>query len=173
MSSQPTYDKVEQGTGVLLGRSPASLAYVGTDGLATCLGVHVLVNKPSGPSQFVAHFDSALEPKGLKDPLYAEILNWVRNCMENALGKFDKDVHLAPATFSAGSFASTKALHDGIRAWSGLDLKMTAWLGFRVAYEQGAPEKIPDSALGRSLSWACAVPLKPPSRIAARRRTRK
>lgn len=161
MSSQSTYDKVEQGTAVRLDRSPNNLRFVGTDGLAVCLGVHVRVRTAQGDSRFVAHMDCTEDPKGPKDPLYAKIVADVRGWMEARLGPFDANVHLELATFSGGTFDSTKAMHAGVRAWSGQDLRMTGWLNFQAPYGEGGPSPVPNRALGKTLGkgqWPCTFP---------------
>jgi hypothetical protein len=163
---QFTYELVVQGTAVLRDSSPSGLAYVGTDGLAVCLGVHVRVRTPDrGDFRFVAHFDSDAEPATSKDALNAKIADWVQNWMTKMLGAFDAKVHLEVATFSGGGTFSTRAMHAGICNWSGQKLQMVGSDNFWAPYGEGGPSVIPPRNWGASLGkhghWPCTVPKNP------------
>lgn len=163
MARQFDYELVEQGTAVLRDSSPSGLGYVGTDGLAVCLGVHVRVRTADrGDFRFVAHFDSEAEPTTSKDPLNGKIADWVQKWMTKMCGPFDARVHLELATYSGGGTFSTRAMHAGICAWSGQKLAMTGSDNFWAPYGEGGPAVIPPRKLGASLGkqgrWPCTVP---------------
>lgn len=159
-----SFDRVPQGWGgTYAGPSPNQKAWIGTDGLGTCLGVYVAVNDQAGfIGNFVAHFDSlCLVTDGPGDAGYNYVRETTRDLMLACLGAYDSALHSNINTYSTSREPTTLATHNGIWLWAGQEPPLTSAYGFRARYDGSGltATNFNDPSTDIAGQCACTIPL--------------
>ncbi|KAH0566234.1 hypothetical protein GP486_000381 [Trichoglossum hirsutum] len=152
-----TYKNVTQGTGEKFVTSPVQ--WVGTDGLATCVGCYIKFTD----GVFVGHIDSAQVVTG-PGVNYDYVRDKCKELLTAAVGTYSSSTHTAVSAYSSGTDFAMQALRDGIRLWcNNSSLPLTSWGGFKVKTDGSGltwivSADVPQNVTGR---YNLSVPVKP------------
>lgn len=119
------YDNISQGTGKKFDKSSAG-GWVGTNGLATCLGV--FINQET--HFIIGHFDCVQIVLPKDDQMYKWVCEETEKILNTTLGSKPQLRDIQVVTSSTDY--STRAIQAGVAGWAEKTPRVHTHLGFRV-----------------------------------------